>query len=291
MTIDNPLISVVIPLYNKEKSISKTIYSVLSQTYDDFEIIIVNDGSTDSSLDIVQNIKDSRIRIISQSNAGVSIARNRGAKEALGDWIMFLDADDLLLPYALHVLLNLVQSYDVKIAAANFFSYTKDGYLYKYTNSSLKGLVKSNYRDWFFRRFFIRTGNSLFSKEIVIRFPFDEKLRRYEDYKTFIEMMKENRIAVSQQPIMIYVLMHNFLAKCTTDVSKDFIGSLPFDSYPFWAKLIFALLYAQGIDTYNDRLMKHMYAKYNGYKNIAVFINVLVRIKTKLCRMRNTLRI
>ena len=74
------MISVVIPLYNKEISIVKTIKSVLEQTYKNFEIIIVNDGSTDRSWEIAKQIEDNRIRIISQSNSGVSKARNEGYK-------------------------------------------------------------------------------------------------------------------------------------------------------------------------------------------------------------------
>lgn len=89
-----PLISIVIPLYNKERQIGATIESVLRQTYRNFEIIIVNDGSTDRSLDVVRNIPDPRIRIFSQLNGGVSVARNHGIEKAEGEYIAFLDADD-----------------------------------------------------------------------------------------------------------------------------------------------------------------------------------------------------
>lgn len=88
------MISVVIPLYNKERTIAKTLRSVLNQSYQDFEIVIVNDGSTDRSEEEVKKISDYRINVISQKNAGVSVARNRGSLEAKGDIIAFLDADD-----------------------------------------------------------------------------------------------------------------------------------------------------------------------------------------------------
>ncbi|QYS89019.1 glycosyltransferase family 2 protein [Flavobacterium davisii] len=87
--------SVIIPLYNKENYIYNTLTSVIDQSYSNFEIIIVNDGSTDKSLEIIQNINDSRIRIFNQQNKGVSSARNLGIKNAKGTLIAFLDADDL----------------------------------------------------------------------------------------------------------------------------------------------------------------------------------------------------
>lgn len=88
------MISVVIPLYNKEQHIANTIRTVLGQSFQDFEIVIVNDGSTDGSCEEVQKVEDSRIRLIHQANAGVSAARNRGIEEAAGEYIAFLDADD-----------------------------------------------------------------------------------------------------------------------------------------------------------------------------------------------------
>lgn len=87
--------SVIVPLYNKEECVEKTIRSVLAQSYDDFEIIVIDDGSTDRGLAIVKGIKDKRVRVISQKNQGVSAARNTGIRNAKGEYICFLDADDL----------------------------------------------------------------------------------------------------------------------------------------------------------------------------------------------------
>lgn len=88
------MFSVVIPLYNKEKYILRAVESVLSQSFTDFELIIVDDGSVDDSLKAIENILDSRIRIIKQTNQGVGSARNKGMTEAKYDWIALLDADD-----------------------------------------------------------------------------------------------------------------------------------------------------------------------------------------------------
>ncbi len=106
------LISVVIPLYNKEKTIVHTLSTVMSQTYKCFEVIVVNDGSSDNSVQLINdNYSDSRIRIISQENSGVSVARNKGVEEAKGDWIAFLDADDEWLPDYLSTLMNALIKY------------------------------------------------------------------------------------------------------------------------------------------------------------------------------------
>ena len=89
-----PMFSVIVPLYNKEQYIKKTVSCVLAQTIADFELIIVDDGSTDNGPQYVSEIQDGRIRMLSQGNAGVSAARNHGIREANGKYICFLDADD-----------------------------------------------------------------------------------------------------------------------------------------------------------------------------------------------------
>lgn len=105
------MISVIIPLYNKEKYIARTLKSVLQQTYQDFEIVVVDDGSTDAGADVVKNINDSRIRLIVQQNSGVSAARNRGIQEANGEFVALLDADDEWKPEYLATQIMLVEQY------------------------------------------------------------------------------------------------------------------------------------------------------------------------------------
>lgn len=115
------MISVVIPLYNKEQSITSTLQTVLKQTYQDFEIVIVNDGSTDYSVEEVAKVTDPRIRLIHQRNAGVSAARNRGIEEAKGEYIAFLDADDEWKPDYLKTQYELTQKYpECSIFACNY---------------------------------------------------------------------------------------------------------------------------------------------------------------------------
>jgi glycosyltransferase involved in cell wall biosynthesis len=105
---DKSFFSVVIPLYNKEKHIGNTIRSVLSQKFQDFELVIVNDGSTDNSLNIVRAFPDKRIKIFSKLNGGVSSARNYGVKRTTCDYIAFLDADDEWSPDYLKEMKDLI---------------------------------------------------------------------------------------------------------------------------------------------------------------------------------------
>lgn len=92
--MNKPLFSVVIPLYNKAKYIQKTVQCVLEQTEQNFEIIVVDDGSSDEGVELVQSIHDDRIRVLRKENGGVSTARNMGIRESKGKYITFLDADD-----------------------------------------------------------------------------------------------------------------------------------------------------------------------------------------------------
>lgn len=93
-----PLVSVVMPVYNDEDLIRRAVQSVLFQTYANLELIVVNDGSTDKTMEILQNMDDPRIRIVQQTNQGVAIARNHGVGVARGELIAFLDSDDLWFP-------------------------------------------------------------------------------------------------------------------------------------------------------------------------------------------------
>lgn len=107
----SPMISVVVPLFNKGRHIERAVRSVLMQSHQDFELIVINDGSTDNGPEIVKHMEDSRIMIINQNNGGASAARNRGIEAAAGKLIAFLDADDEWKPDFLKTIIMLHDKY------------------------------------------------------------------------------------------------------------------------------------------------------------------------------------
>ena len=106
----NPLFSVIVPVYNIRSYIGITLQSILDQTFNNFEIVVIDDGSTDGSRQIVEALaeKDRRIKLLCQENSGVSAARNLGLENATGDWIIFVDGDDALRRDALEILSNCI---------------------------------------------------------------------------------------------------------------------------------------------------------------------------------------
>lgn len=123
--MNNPLISIIVPAYNVADYLSTCLDSLLHQTYSNIEIIIVNDGSTDRTLDVIKlyHSKDKRIRLIDQANKGVSECRNIALKKALGEYILFVDADDWLDDNTVHTCLEMMQKIDADVC---FFSYVSE---------------------------------------------------------------------------------------------------------------------------------------------------------------------
>ena len=110
-----PKVSVIIPTYNRSKYVTKAIDSVLAQTYRDFEIIVVDDGSTDNTKEVLKPYTD-RIKYLYQENTGVSAARNAGIRAAGGQWIAFLDSDDEWLPEKLSIQMDYLSRHNEIVA-------------------------------------------------------------------------------------------------------------------------------------------------------------------------------
>ena len=107
----------MVPVYNVEEYVSKCIRSILQQTFKNYELIVVNDGSTDDSLGKLQQFSDNRLKIIDQKNKGLSGARNTGIKHAVGKYITFIDSDDWISNDYLEVMINCAKKYNADIVS------------------------------------------------------------------------------------------------------------------------------------------------------------------------------
>jgi glycosyltransferase involved in cell wall biosynthesis len=118
-----PMVSVIIPLYNKGRTVNRALDSIFAQSFKDYEVVVVDDGSTDNGAGIVNRYKDPRLRLIQQSNAGPGAARNRGVKESSSPYVAFLDADDEWLPEFLRFsVANLCNNPDCVLSVVNHYS-------------------------------------------------------------------------------------------------------------------------------------------------------------------------
>jgi glycosyltransferase involved in cell wall biosynthesis len=129
-----PYFSVIIPLYNKEKHIKNTVESVLAQSFDDFEIVVVDDGSTDNGLEIINSLKDKRLKVFPKKNQGAAQARNSAIEKASSENIALLDADDIWQPNRLEELHNSIQKFPEASLFCNAYNLKlDDGFTHKAT--------------------------------------------------------------------------------------------------------------------------------------------------------------
>lgn len=196
--MNNFLISVIIPIYNTEKYLEDCIKSVVNQSYENLDIILVNDGSTDKSKEICEKYaeKDSRIKLINQSNMGAAMAKNTGLNNIKGDLFMILDSDDLLHQNNIEILYNCMQKEKSDIIEACYTTISKefkniDRHQHNKkenfnTENALKELIISG-------KFHQTPWNKLYKTELLkdIRFPKDKYIDdEYWTYKLFANAKK-----------------------------------------------------------------------------------------------------
>ena len=212
-----PFFSVVIPLYNKENYIQDTIESALNQTFTDFEIIVVNDGSTDEGLKVAEQIEDSRIKIFSTINGGVSRARNYGVEKAQSDYIVFLDADDYW--YTQHL-----EKLNVLTSTFPNHSWFASAYEKRYSSNLIKSInspILNKGKEWFgevsdfFMHSFIdcltSSSSVAMKKEFFISLEgFDTKISHGEDTDLWVRAgLKENLIFSNKVTVQYNLTSNN----------------------------------------------------------------------------------
>ncbi|MDQ0782140.1 glycosyltransferase family A protein [Chryseobacterium sp. W4I1] len=228
------MISVVIPLYNKEKYIKETILKVLNQTYQHFEIIIINDGSKDKGPDIVNEINDSRIKLFNKNNGGVSSARNLGIEKSQYEYIAFLDADDEWLPNHLEEINKLITKYknSADIFVTNFArKYVTGNLINNRKPEELKEGIIIDYFKKVIRKGIIHTSCVCVSKKALLKANlFDERLSRGEDMDLWMRLAKEFGIAYSPVITEVYLQEAENNSKVKSDVTRSIIYHLDFST-------------------------------------------------------------
>lgn len=205
-----PLISIIIPVYNAENRLQIAIDSILNQTYKNIELILVNDGSYDSSLQICtyNATKDNRVKLINQDNSGVSGARNRGLHEASGDYIMFVDSDDTIDLDAIMNISSYLKNMDIDILlfGMSFDFYNNDRLLRREDYKIKKEIQFSitDIKDYFFELYYMNylssVGNKVYRAALIRenKISFNTSMAILEDFKFVLDVLQavENGVAI-----------------------------------------------------------------------------------------------
>lgn len=184
---DNPQISVIVPAYNAEKYISETIHSVLKQSFHDFEVIVVDDCSTDSTADIVTGIADDRVRYLKNaSNMGAGKTRNAGIEAARGRFIAFLDADDLWYPTKLEHQVAFMKSQKASVCYSRYDLIDATGRVFA---DSGQIPAQATYHQ-LLRHCFIRTSSLVYDVEGLGEKVYMDDIRKRQDFILFLNLLR-----------------------------------------------------------------------------------------------------
>lgn len=211
-----PFFSIIIPLFNKENFIENTLKSVLNQNFTDFELIIVNDGSTDASEEKVIQFKDERIRYLSKENGGVSTARNFGIEMAQADYITFIDADDYWYPDFLKEMhINIISYSEIKVfSAAIEIETSKKTFPASYSISKTGECEIVDYFNASYKETAICTSCAVFHKNIFEKVGyFDTKIKSGQDTDMWIRIGLIYPILFSWKILARYVFDGKSLSK------------------------------------------------------------------------------
>lgn len=217
MEKNNPKISIIVPVYNQEKYLAKCLEDILKQTYKNFELICVDDGSKDESKNILKKYEklDDRVKVLYQKNSGAAVARNKGLGRAVGDYILFLDSDDEFSNNLLKICIESINRKQVDILVYNYVSFDsktgeESGPVFDFDSlPGYKVYNKENIPDRIFITFYNNAWTKLFKRDFLQRnkLLFDKDLRRAQD-ALFVNsaLALANSIATINEPLVRYRL-------------------------------------------------------------------------------------
>ena len=198
------LVSVIIPLYNREKTIQRSIDSVLNQTYTNIEVLVVDDASSDNSVQMLDKYeKDDRVKVFFQpQNRGANAARNRGIKEARGEYVAFQDSDDVWLPDKLEKQIRYMESENFHVSFCAFERHY--GEAVQIVPNISEQLNSENIREKLKRRNIVGTPTLVIHKSVIPEVGvFDEEMPRLQDYEYVIRIAKKFDICIVHEPLVM----------------------------------------------------------------------------------------
>jgi len=191
------------PVYNAEKYIKQSIESILNQSEQDFELIIINDGSTDKSEEIIKSFSDKRIKYIYQKNSGAATARNKGLDSALGDFIVFQDADDFSLPCRFEILKRHFKTSNIGIVHSDMLIINEDNSPLGYWQS--RSMERNRVLRFFLKvGTFINGSSMMLRKEVFEDLRYDTTLKIGEDTNLILIALKYWDSVHVPEPLYFY---------------------------------------------------------------------------------------
>lgn len=204
-------VSVIVPIYNAQKYIHKCVKSIINQTYKNLEIILVNDGSTDKSDEICQQLStiDNRIIVLNESNLGVSAARNFGLEKASGNFITFIDIDDYIENSYIKELLDCLMKNKVDISYCSALSENENGEILnvEYNNDYL---ISSPDYDWNSEYSHCVVRGALYRRSVIKKIRFDEDLSVGEDTLFFAKAINNSQKIYCLKDALYHYVIYNF---------------------------------------------------------------------------------
>jgi len=234
-----PFFTVIIPLYNKEKYISNAINSILNQTFSDFEVLIVNDCSTDNSIQIATEFESEKIRIIQhEKNKGLSATRNTGIKNAKANYVAFLDADDLWKPHFLEKIFYLIQNFsEARIFGTNYEEIWEQTTQMPHNNSDSLPKDFVGYLNFFkinIKQGIYNHGSVCIHKEVYEKVGYyDENIQLSQDLDFNIRANYHYKLAYDNSVQMSYFMQTDNQLTRSSLVNKTIPN---YDSYENWAE-------------------------------------------------------
>jgi len=217
----DPRFSIIIPTYNYAHTLSRAVSSALEQAGDDYEILIINDGSTDNTATVISELRQkapTKIRDFSQPNAGAATARNHAIKESRGQFLLFLDSDDALLLNALSILRNVLDARQNAEVVIGAHIKVGENNTEKYCgNPTLPTNAEKRFTSYLEKKLYLAMGATLFARRVFDKIKFPEQFRSAEDIVIFAQALALfNTVGIEEPLVKVYAHPNSLRHDCAS---------------------------------------------------------------------------